>query len=410
MTLCSLVRMSAGLLLSFAWPGLCPSGPCAAQAQVAPTTESNHPLVNNRYSYLTRGKGAIFAALFAGDIETASRRGRRLHHDIVATLGENHPDSVFSSATREDNEALPRLSNSQRQQFVSAYRERRLAFAEISKMMNQPMPDDEQLVSSYRDVLSASHEMQELLAADSSYLSECENMLGSVCLISRDFDGATAFYRLESPFLNQFPHDVPLHFIYRVTLASLLMELSRDEDRQKAELQAAIEFSKKWQTEGQFRFWEERSMTVLAEAHYRAGSHEEADRLYAEVSSRLPEKVTHRVAGWCQSWCDRHDARRLMEKGEWDAAYNKVVLARAGTIDFGVYNLNKGLTMERILRMSAEIQRKRGNHEEAQADQEYADRIAAHAVKLRAALEAERKKLDTEQAADAPAPLPPVGQ
>ena len=177
MTLCSLVRMSASLLLSFAWPGLCVSGVCAAEPQVAPPLGSERTLVNDRY--LTSENRAIFAVLSAGDIENAVHRSRRLHRDVVATFGRDHPDSVFSSVTQEDAEALLLLSSPQRQQFVSAYRKRRLAFTGISKLMNQPMPSEKELVSIYEAALSASHGMQELLAADSAYVFECDSMLGA---------------------------------------------------------------------------------------------------------------------------------------------------------------------------------------------------------------------------------------
>ena len=132
-------------------------------------------------------------------------------------------------------------------------------------------------------------------------------------------------------------------------------------------------------------------MTLLAENYYQLGNRAEADRLYAEVRSSLPKVPTHDLVGWCKSWCDRHEARQLMEKGDWDGAFSKILLARVGTIDYGHRNLSKGLTMERILRMSAEIQRNRGNHKEADEDLEYADLIARHAEKLRTALEAELK-------------------
>ena len=56
----------------------------------------------------------------------------------------------------------------------------------------------------------------------------------------------------------------------------------------------------------------------------------------------------------------------------------------------GRFNLSK---MERIVRMSAEIQGKRSNETEAKEDVEYARLIADHAAKLRGALEAQLKAM-----------------
>ena len=174
-----------------------------------------------------------------------------------------------------------------------------------------------------------------------------------------------------------------------LALAAILSELGEEPPKQVALLEEFIRYSEQHQPTDRIAWWKERAMTQLAEAHYRQGDHQEADHLYAEVRSSLPKESDHDIVGWCKSWCDRHEARQLMEKGDWDGAYSKILLARVGTIDYGHRNLSKGLTMERILRMSAEIQRNRGNHKEADEDLEYADLIARHAEKLRTALEAE---------------------
>lgn len=108
----------------------------------------------------------------------------------------------------------------------------------------------------------------------------------------------------------------------------------------------------------------------------------------------LPDKIDNSIPGRCKSWCDRHEACQLVEKGDWDGAYEKILQARVGTIEYGHRDLNKGLTMERILRMSAEIQTKRGNDREAKEDLQYAQSIADHAARLRVALEAQLKTLD----------------
>ncbi len=177
----------------------------------------------------------------------------------------------------------------------------------------------------------------------------------------------------------------------KLLVASVLMEAEQEPEKQIEFAEAFLEFANRYATKQRLAFWPERGMTLLAEIHYRNGNHAEADRLYAQVRTRLPDKTDDTIAGWCKSWCDRHEARQLMEKGDWDGAYDKILLARAGTIDHGHRNLSKGLTMERILRMSAEIQRKRGHDKEAQEDLEYARLIARNAARLREALEEELK-------------------
>ena len=175
----------------------------------------------------------------------------------------------------------------------------------------------------------------------------------------------------------------------KLLVASVLMEAEQEPKKQIKFAEAFLEFANRYATKERLAFWPERGLTLLAEIHYRNGNHAEADRLYAQVRTRLPDKTDDTIAGWCKSWCDRHEARQLMEKGDWEGAYDKILLARTGTIDYGHRNLSKGLTMERILRMSAEIQAKRGKHEEAQEDLEYARLIADNAARLRAALEAD---------------------
>ncbi len=177
-------------------------------------------------------------------------------------------------------------------------------------------------------------------------------------------------------------------------LASILIELGKEPAKQIALLEDNIEFADRYETTARLEFWKERAMTLLGEAHYRLGNQREANQLYAEVRSRLPEESNNSLAGWCRSWCDRHEARQLMAAGDWDGAYDKILQARVGTIKCGHRNLSKGLTMERILRMSAEIQRKRGNDKEAADDLQYAQSIANHAAKLRDALSAELKAFE----------------
>lgn len=187
-------------------------------------------------------------------------------------------------------------------------------------------------------------------------------------------------------------------------LSEVLRELDKESEHRLILLKESIEFAEQHQTTARLEWWKERAMTLLAEDYYQLGNRAEADRLFAEVRGRLPEKTKHDIAGWCKSWCDRHEARQLMEKGDWDGAYSKIVQARVGTIDYGHRNLSKGLTMERILRMSAEIQQKRGELDEAREDLEYAQLIADHAAKLRIAVEAEMEKFRESEKNGAVAP------
>lgn len=87
-----------------------------------------------------------------------------------------------------------------------------------------------------------------------------------------------------------------------------------------------------------------------------------------------------------------------MERGDWDGAFHKIVQAQAGAIDYGRLRCDKSITLERMLRMSAEIQRKRGNDKEAEADLRFAQRIAENAARLREALEPELRLLHADAA------------
>ncbi len=180
---------------------------------------------------------------------------------------------------------------------------------------------------------------------------------------------------------------------FELGLATLFCELEKEPAKQIAFLEGNIDFADQHRTTVRIQWWKERAMTLLAETYYYSGDRDEADRLYAEVRSRLPEKIDHDLAGWCKSWCDRHEARQLMEKGDWEGAYSKILQARLATTKYGRFNLSKGLTMERIVRMSAEIQRHRGNDKEAEEDLEYAQTIAEHTARLRVALEAQLKTM-----------------
>ena len=135
----------------------------------------------------------------------------------------------------------------------------------------------------------------------------------------------------------------------------ILRELDSEPQTRVKLLNGVIEFTERHEITDRMLWWRERATTLLAEHYCVQGNRQEADCLYAEVRSLLPEDSDHDLVGWCKSWCDRHEARQLMEKGDWDAAYEKILQARVGTIDYGHRNLSKGLTMERILRMSAEI-------------------------------------------------------
>ncbi len=340
-----------------------------------------------------------------GDFKSSEEIARDLYVRCRGALAATHPDTSVAEEAVFGYRQLQGLGEETKREYVAASTARFRAWQTIDRTAAEVLPS----VHAVRRLMATFQMCSRSIPAEIPNVSlpaDCDGGIARTCAFARMFGEAESFWaRARACYFRLNGLEIHGRAI-ELGLAAILCEQSKEASEQVALLQANIDFADRHQLTDRIAWWKERAMTQLAETYYRHGNRQEANRLYAEVRSRLPEDSDHDLVGWCKSWCDRHEARQLMEKGDWDAAYEKILQARVGTIDYGHRNLSKGLTMERILRMSAEIQRKRGNHKEADEDEEYADLIARHAAKLRTAVEAELRKLQESEVNTAPQPLP----
>ncbi len=351
-------------------------------------------------------RARILAASARGEFATAETICTEVHSRCSAALGPTHPCTAVIAAHIRLYRSLQQADEQTRSRFADNSSLLTRVRLEGGELARATLPDFDSVSQVLTKARKASASIPLMMPMATVYASDCDMNIALAYSRVRMF-GLAEMHAKSAHVGYLAPEGVETHTKpLESALSAILSELQKEPARQVALLEQFMDFAERHQAGGVLEWWKERAMTQLAETYYRQGKHEEADRLYAEVRSRLPEDSDHDVVGWCKSWCDRHEARRLMEKGDWDAAYEKIFQARVGTIDYGHRNLSKGLTMERILRMSAEIQRKRGNSKEADEDEEYADLIARHAAKLRTAVEAELRKLNQPEANTTPQPLP----
>ncbi len=340
------------------------------------------------------------------DFARAETIARKALARCSTSLGNRHPDTMHVAAAAKEYRLLRDSADKTKLQYATSMASRVRLWQEVEKRTGDSLPSSHSLTDLMKSFRDCSHRISPTMPSAS--LADGDSIAGiaRICALARVFEGARPLAISAHHTLLSAPGvDIQTKSVELMT-AEILRELDSEPHTRVKLLNGVIEFTEQFEITDRMLWWRERATTLSAEHYCVQGNRQEADRLYAEVRSRLPEDSDHDLVGWCKSWCDRHEARQLMEKGDWDAAYEKIFQARVGTIDYGHRNLSKGLTMERILRMSAEIQRKRGNDKEADEDQEYADLIARHAAKLRTAVEAELKKLREPEANTAPQPLP----
>lgn len=135
--------------------------------------------------------------------------------------------------------------------------------------------------------------------------------------------------------------------------------------------------------------WQPAAMlTVLAEYQHRIGNEDEADRLFNEVQRIVTEhpEVFEEMPPFktfCRSWIARHEARKLMAEQRWEEAHQKMEEAIQGAFVAGHCYVSKGLVVERMLRLEAEILDQLRRHDQARGNREHAAEIAAHAAMLK---------------------------
>ncbi len=346
------------------------------------------------------------AAEAHGDFHAAKCNASDLYSHCRTKWGDAHPDTRLAAAAVRAYGELQNADDQTKRGYVAVAVPAHRAWLKIDDMADDVLPSDDVVLDLVAAFQMWSKHVPEDISKEVPVRANCVAGIARVLAISRASGAAIPFMLAACKSLSSCQgYEIHMRSM-ELGLAMLLRELGIEPAKQVELLELNIDFADQHQVTPNLAWWKERAMMQLAETYYRQGNHQEADRLYAEVRSQLPEDSDHDLVGWCKSWCDRHEARQLMEKGDWDAAYEKILQARVGTIDYGHRNLSKGLTMERILRMSAEIQRKRGNNKEADEDQEYADLIARHAAKLRTAVEAELRRLNQPEANTTPQPLP----
>lgn len=355
--------------------------------------EEQKPLNNAEW---TAFRAEILIATGRGDFRTASQAAEALHAKC-AFLGSKHPDAMAARATLVMSRALKKANAHTQDRFLSADACISRGWKIVEGQFEQSLPDVEALRECITRFCSDASAIPPHLPLASAMNADRTFGIACCLALARMMPEAEKYADLAK---KQYTADEGAEMVglyAQLLLADLLREQRKEPGRQVALLQGIITFVERYQTTDRLRWWKMRATAELAEVHFWLGNREEADRLYARVRQELPDKIDHSVPGWCKSWCDRHEARRLMEKGDWEGAYQKILQARVGTIDYGHRNLSKGLTMERILRMSAEIQRERGNAKEADKDLEYAEMIADHAGELRVALESELDALENSK-------------
>ena len=345
------------------------------------------------------------AAVARGDFRLAETITNDLLTRCRASVGNLHPDATTVEVDLQGYRQLQGLDEDERKKFAAVITRLNIGWQTIQEPASQTLPSQEQLCSLLRTFRPGLNGQLERLSYGEVVDAARSFGIASVLCFAQMPDTAKPFAVSAHERLTHVPNFLYVKGLAELQLAMILSELGKEPEKQIDLLTSNVEFPDRYERTARLEFWKERSMTLLAETYYRQGNRHEADRLFAEVRSKLPAENNNNLPGWCRSWCDRHEARQLMEKGDWDEAYDKIFQARVGTINYGSHNpISKGLTMERILRMSAEIQRKRGNDKEAEDDLEYAQSIANHAARLREALTAELKSLELNEDSDSRKP------
>ncbi len=338
-------------------------------------------------------------AIEAGDANRMVDLSTNMYQLSASVRGDNHPDTKFFRHNLMEVRVIAAMPDEQRRLFGATTQRLNRATEELNTNSSSVFPNVSRVIESLSEVRETREIFAKMGASGDRGVIVADFFLLQVDTMGRRWRSASQnagqFLKTWAPSKDRYELECLFAQLMR---ANVLMELGEETGWQIQNVKSYGISFEPYASDNRFRFGKERALTLLAEIYFRNNNRDEADRLYAQVCGLLPDKPNDILAGWCKSWCDRHEARQLMEKGDWDGAYNKILLARAGTIDYGHRNLNKGLTMERILRLSAEIQRKRGHDKEAKEDLEYADLIANRAARLREALEEEMKSQKNERA------------
>lgn len=131
---------------------------------------------------------------------------------------------------------------------------------------------------------------------------------------------------------------------------------------------------------------EHRARAILAEDFYIEEKKEEADKAFAQLRAEVAGFQENELAGWVLFACDRHDARRAYEQGEYEKALSYIQKAEGGCHAYGHRSVSKPLAMQQVLELKAKILRKLGKDQEAEWAEGDAKRIADNLAKCREAI------------------------
>ena len=263
---------------------------------------------------------------------------------------------------------------------IMAAAERRLPHGPTLEEAERTLHEDFSLLRSFSDLDAVKYGNDEML-------------LGLIHARRRDWSLAVdSLERCRRATTDHYPDDAFGLTVIEQWLAWALMMEGKDFARQKEYLEAVIAYAEADQDNEESRYWPLRATTLLAEAHYRHGDREEADRLFDEVRRGLPKDPEPCTPGnctgtcylsWCQAWCDRHDARRLIDEGRYEEAIAAIERARE-LLELGAQReLSAGVTYEELRCLTAKAMCGLGRPEEVAEEMAMANAIAEHAARLR---------------------------
>ena len=283
-------------------------------------------------------------------------------------------------------------------EYVAAWQKVIMTAARVSKMRARKLPHGRTLAEAEEVCCTQEELLDRCLGGKSYYSVLCHTSLGHVHGCRREWSAAEeSFERALELLLADFPDDRSGIAATRQWLAWILMEQGKDFPRQKEYLEAALEYAESAQDE-EARYWPPRLKTLLAEAAYRSGESAEANLLFAKLRLQLPRE--HEEGGkdlhmlWCRAWCERHEARLLIEEERYDEALAAIYAARKALSDGGKKaELSAGLTHQELCCLAAKAVDAGGGEDVAQVKSEHvnppqaeipiANAIAKHAARLR---------------------------
>ncbi len=298
-----------------------------------------------------------------------------------------------------DFEKLKKRPPSDIAEYVAARRRVHKIMGRVDRMQARTLPHGPTLAEAEKAFQSGMQIFRRALGCESYQSVECQLWLGYVHGCRRDWQAAEKSFEQALEFLAaDFPDARQDTVATCQWLAWILMLQNKDFPRQTEYLESAITYAES-RTDEEARYWPLRTKILLAEVTYRSGAREEADRMFAELRRQLPEdggeggKDSYVL--WCQAWCDRHEARRLMAAKEHEEALAAVYAARKALADNGnKAELTAGLTIQELCCLAAEAvnglgqnmpRRQYTGEYHPQAELPIANAIAEHAARLRGA-------------------------